>query len=248
MDFKLKVIMKKYRKLSKNVNGVSHPLELLFAFSVIIVSFSFIFATVGNMFTSYSKDEFVLGAKSMTISEKLIKDPGKTTLGSTDWEINPNRLDSLGFASYKIINDTWFSSTSIKPDYVVKTDKVYNKSNLLSEIENLTITNYSYFISSRDRPLRIKNVISNKIDYGKLDLDKINALNEVEYETAKDAIGLEEKYDFNIEIIDIDDTELLKYGLSYNSAEFVGSFTRNISIYDSKDASYITARLIVYVF
>jgi len=240
--------MKKYRKLSKETNGVSHPLELLFAFSVIIVSFSFIFATIGHMFTSYSKDEFVLESKAMTLSEKLIKDPGRTTLGSIDWEINPNRLDSLGFASYKIINDTWFSSTSIKPDYITKTNKEYTKSNLLMEIENITITNYSYWLSSRVNPIRIKNVVSNKIDYGKLDLDKINALNEVEYEDARDALGLETKYNFNIEILDIEDTELLKYGLSYKQAEVVGSFSRNVCIYNSYTTSYITATLTVYVF
>jgi len=240
--------MKANRKLLKEISGVSHPLEILFAFSIILISFSFVFVTVGHMFTSYSKDEFVLESKAMAISEKLIKDPGKTTLGSTDWEVNPNRLDSLGFASYKVINDTWYSSPLIKPDYVIKTDKSYNKSNLFLEIEDITITNYSYFITSIDAPIRIKNVVSNKIDYGKLDLDKIDTLNEVAYETAKDAMGLEDKYDFNIEIIDIDDTELLKYGFSYSQAEFVGSVARNVCVYNSYETSYITAKLIVYVF
>lgn len=240
--------MKKYRKLIKDKKGVSHPLELLFAFGVIIVAFSLIFVAIAHMFTPYSKDEFVLEAKAMSVSERLIKDPGKTNTGDSDWEMHPARLEILGLAAYKIINDTWFVPPPINPGYVTKKDTVHKNSNLLLEIENLTITNYSYKISPDGSPIRIKNAISNKIDYGTLDLDKINTLNEIKYDTAKEALGLEEQYDFNIEIIDINDEELLKYGKSYTNAEVVGSFSRNIRIYHTYSTSYITAIMTIYIF
>lgn len=257
MGFNIIDIMKKnICNLIKNKKGVAHPLEIIFAFGVIILSFSLIFTAVSQLFTPYSKDEFVLRSKAMAISERLIKDPGLSKDGTSDWELYPTiNLKCLGFASSLIINDTWIVAPRILDD-VDKTSIFYPNSTLLLDINNLTITKYSYRIRELVNPVRVKYVVADRIDYGVLDYDKIYALNKVlyrdipdnDYYSAKEAIGLEDIYDFNIEIIDVNGKELLKYGMPYEDRDVVGEFSRNIRVYYSYSTSYIVAKLTVYVF
>jgi len=257
MGFNIIGIMKKYIcNLIKNKKGVAHPLEMIFAFGVIILSFSLIFMAVSQLFTPYSKDEFVLRSKAMAISERLIKDPGLSKDGTSDWELYPTiNLRCLGFASSLIINDTWFIHTHRILDDVDKTSIFYPNSILLLDINSLTITKYSYRIRELINPVRVKYVVADRVDYGVLDYDKIYALNRVRYAGstyysygAKEAIGLEDIYDFNIEIIDVNGKELLKYGMPYEDRDVVGEFSRNVRVYYSYSNSYIVAKLTVYVF
>ena len=242
------------RSFAKNEKAAAHPLEFIIAFGVLIVAFCLIFSAVSNIFTSYKKDDFVLRAKAMAISERLIKDVGKTE----DWEHNVENLTCLGLASYIVINNTWnvtWPSYQGPPvaDYVVRNTTYYNYSNLLMTIDNLTIVEYSYMIMGLADPIRVKKIIYDRIEYGTLDSDKIDALNKVKYADAKTALGLEQGYNFNIVINDVNDIELLKYGRSYGDAEVIGSFARNVRIYLAYDpayngAEYTEAQLTVYVF
>ena len=249
--------MKRYLfKFIRNKDGVSHPLEVVFAFGIIIVSFSLIFMAVSHLFTSYEKDEFVLKSKAKSICERLIQSPGLSKDGSITWEFNPKGIKCLGFASLVLINDTWNIPPPINADYVdIESISVPN-STMLSEIYNLTVTKYSYKVSSSVDPIRVKYAVSNRIDYGVIDYDKIYALNEVNYEdnnidlySAKEAIGLEDVYDFNIKISELStNKDLLTYGRPYENRESVGEFSRNIIVYYSYSTSYIPAKITVYVF
>ena len=253
--------MNKFKKLIKNKKGVSHPLELLFALSIIIVSFSFVFLAVGNMFSSYNEDEFILRAKAIAISEILIKDPGKSASSSlkSHWEIKPETVEVIGLASYEIISDSWdVGVLPIIPDTVINEDPVTEEEMNLGIIDTFTTTIFKYYVVKlvADPIVREKEAITSNVDYGLLDLDKINALSKVPYEDTTDqdgtktCLGLESYYDFNIIINDEDGVEILKYGKSFDNAETVGIFSRNIRIYNTEEESptIIAGKLTVYVF
>ena len=236
----------------KNKKAVAHPLEFLVAFGVLVISFLLIFSAVSHIFIPYKTDDFILRAKAMAISERLIKDVGKAEDGSGDWELDITNLKCLGLASHIILNDTWYitwPSYQSPPlaDFVDRVVTSHHNSSLLPTINDLKITNYTYK-NTINNIIRIKNVVSNRTDYGTLDSDKIDALNKVQYNDAKAALGLEYEYDFNIAINDVDGRELLKYGKSYGDVEVIESFTRNIRVYLAYSTTYTEAELTVYVF
>jgi len=237
----------------KNKKAISHLVEFITAFGIIMIMFPLVFSSILNIFSQYEKDDFLLKAKAMIISERLLKDVGKTTDGKSEWEFNINNLSCLGLASYIVLNDTWnitwpsYQSPPV-PDYVNKTAQIRYNSSLLGSIENLQITTYRYIIKEYTHPIRVKKVISNKIDYGVLDSDKIDAMNRLNYSKAKEAIGLEEKYDFNIVIKDKNGSELLEYGKPYGKEKQVGSYTRNVRVYLAYNTCYTDAQLTIRVF
>jgi hypothetical protein len=238
----------------KNKKAVVHPLEFLVAFGVLVISFLLIFSAVSHIFIPYKTDEFILRAKAMAISERLIKDVGKAEDGSSDWELDITNLKCLGLASHIILNDTWYITWEDYPsppiaDSVDRVISSHHNSSLLPTINDLKITKYTYK-NATNNIIRIKNVVSNRTDYGTLDSDKIDALNKVQYNDAKAALGLELEYDFNIVINDVNDRELLKYGKSYGDADVIESFTRNVRVYLAykRSTTYTEAELIVYVF
>ena len=249
------------RSFAKNEKAAAHPLEFIIAFGVLVIAFCLIFSAVSNIFTSYKKDDFVLRAKAMAISERLIKDAGMTEYefpgerNFVDWELLPNLagLTCLGLASHMVLEDTGKNSSYVADYANITNYTILNNSNLLTTIDNLTIVEYSYMIMGLADPIRVKKIIYDRIEYGTLDSDKIDALNKVKYADAKAALGLERGYDFNIVINDVNDIELLKYGKSYGDAEVIGSFARNVRIYLAYDpayngAEYTEAQLTVYVF
>ena len=98
---------------------------------------------------------------------------------------------------------------------------------------------------------RIRIVVTNYAHYGILSSEKIKALNKVDYNKARDALGLESGYDFNIRIVSDNGTELLRYGKAFDTARDVVSFSRNVLVYPNPDlgvTDYIKAKLTVYVF
>ena len=249
----MKNISAKNNSFIDNKKAISHPIEFVTAFGIIMIVFPLVFSSISNMFSMYEKDDFLLRAKAMIISERLIKDAGKTTDGKSEWEFHINNLLCLGLASYLVLNDTWNITwpsyqSPPTPDYIDKTTHIYYNSSLLGAIEDLEITTYRYIIAEYPYPIRVKKVISNKINYGVLDSDKIDAMNRLNYSKAKKAIGLEEKYDFNIIIKDKNGKELLEYGKPYGKEKLVGSYTRNVRVYLAYNTRYIDAQLTVRVF
>jgi hypothetical protein len=249
------------RRIEDNENAVSHPLEFMIVFGVLLLSFFFIFSSLNSLFVQNETDNFVLKAKAMAISERLIKDVGEPN----NWEFKlrlllsgAERLNSLGLASYIILDDYWQKPPPLKPNYYYKTINngndenrfpLYNTSiDLLMNIDNLEITDYTYYAYKYIGPIRTKQIISNRMDYRTLDSDKIYALQKIPYEVAKNALGLESLYDFNIDIKDIDGKEILKYGKSYKNVDAVESFSRTVIVYMAYETKYVGAELTVYVF
>jgi len=74
--------------------------------------------------------------------------------------------------------------------------------------------------------------------YGRLDPDKISVLNDglVDYDTVRDALGLDSFLDFNILITGFDGTVLLNFGESYSGRGAVSSYKRNIVVYPDIEA------------
>jgi len=97
------------RKLGKK--AVSYPMEFTVVVSVIMVSLTLLFTAIGQMYTPYQVENSDLKAKAIAISERLIKDVGKCTDGSTDWEYHPSDLDYIGLASYRVLYDSWLRQT-----------------------------------------------------------------------------------------------------------------------------------------
>jgi len=98
---------------------------------------------------------------------------------------------------------------------------------------------------------RTWSIISNLADYGLLSPEKIKAINKLDYNKVREALGLESGYDFNIKITTENGTELLRYGKAFDTARDVVSFSRTVLVYPDPDldrTSYVKARLTVYVF
>ena len=236
------------RKIQNDNRAVSHPIEFTIAFSIMIVSLSLVFLAANNIFASYEKDDFVLRAKAIAISERLIADTGISTNGEIEWEHDISKLLSLGLASNIVINDTWYQPPPIIADTLVKETSQHRNSTYLGVFDDINITKYSYYTVTFPEAVREKFVISNKIDYGTLDYDKIYALNNILYNDAKNAIGLESQYNFNIKIQDKDGNEILRYGRSYKDADLFEYYSRNVRVYQSYSTNYVEAELTVYVF
>lgn len=239
-------------RLIQNINAVSHPLEFVMAVGILLISFCIIFSAVSQVFSPYERDDFSLRAKAMMISERLLKDTGLTTNGESEWECDVQNLSYLGLASYILVNDTWYitwPSHQSSPRAETLTKSVEHKQNctFLNTVDNLTFTTYHYK-NITDYVMREKTVISNRIDYKTLDSDKLDALNYVQYADAKIALGLENRYDFNIAVTTSDDVELLRYGKPYGNETVVGSFIRNVKVYLSHTTTYTEAQLSVHVF
>lgn len=243
------------RSIKDNENAVSHPLEFMIVFGVLLLSFFFIFSSLNSLFVQNETDNFVLKAKAMAISERLIKDVGEPN----NWEFQPPAsLKSLGLASNIILDDYWQKPLAIRPNYYYifinngnaeARFPLYNMSvDLLMNIDSLEITNYTFYAYKYLGSIRTKQIISNRTDYKTLDSDKIYALQKISYQDAKNALGLEPLYDFNIDIKDIYGKEILKYGKSYKNVDTLESFSRTVIVYMAYETKYVGAELTVYVF
>ena len=100
----------KRRIFRKNKNAVSHPLEFIISFGVLMLVFFFVFSSLNDLFAQHQTDNFVLRAKAMTIAERLIKDVGSATIpGDLEvpfWEFYLDEITSLGLAS-NILKSLW---------------------------------------------------------------------------------------------------------------------------------------------
>ena len=90
--------------------------------------------------------------------------------------------------------------------------------------------------------------------YALLDKSKVNALANVDYETAKDALGLESYYDFNILIINGTGGTIISYGKNYDPREVISVCERDVLIRETRIVNgkitytYEPAKMIVRVF
>jgi len=86
--------------------------------------------------------------------------------------------------------------------------------------------------------------ISNPGSYGMVDSVKISRIvdEHIEYETVKEALGLDKHYELNIKFVHATTGETVSWGpdVSLNNAEVIASFTRDVTIYPSTPAKQIT--------
>ena len=239
------------RKIGWNKKAVAHPLEFIMAFSVLILAFFFVFSSLNSLFIQEERDNFVLKAKAIGISERLIKDFGDDHL----WDAYDKDLIGLGLAHEVILDDNWYQSSYIIPDRKTYSSdpspEAYNQSlAVMKTIHNYPIANYTYKAGQfyPNEIVRNKITVYGRIDYRTLDSERIYALQKINYSNAKAALGLEEYYDFNILIQDIYGREILKYGKPYKLVDAVESYSRTIRVYLHYETRYVGAELTVYVF
>ncbi|HEC94411.1 MAG TPA: hypothetical protein ENI45_00415 [Thermoplasmatales archaeon] len=132
---------------------------------------------------------------------------------------------------------------------------------------NVTIQRLTYTSSAISLPLimyrtivrygdysyiaRIQIVAPDNPRYAVLSPEKIKALYNIPYSTVREALGLEQGYDFAITIVDENGKELLYYGNSYDDASIITHFSRTVLVYPDYDDGihdYRKATLTVYVF
>ena len=88
--------------------------------------------------------------------------------------------------------------------------------------------------------------------YGILDMDKIMALKEMDYCKAKEAMGLDENYDFNITVTLLDGTNLLSYGKNISDYQLSGkpvitSYSRDILVLDRESGNIYSGTIKVTI-
>ncbi len=88
-----------------NNKAVSSPIEFTIAFGVLVIAFAFLFQSVGQMFVPLDVENADYSAKAMLISEKLVKDVGRTLYGDPDWENDPGNVSDVGIAKEDVMFD-----------------------------------------------------------------------------------------------------------------------------------------------
>ena len=91
------------KKRKMNNKAVASPLEFATAFGVIMIVFLFLFAALSQVFVIYDVDNSDYSSKAMLVSEKLLKDLGKTVDGNTEWYSDPGNITDLGLAQEAIL-------------------------------------------------------------------------------------------------------------------------------------------------
>ncbi|KAA0014858.1 MAG: hypothetical protein FE041_01575 [Thermoplasmata archaeon] len=105
-------------------------------------------------------------------------------------------------------------------------------------------TRYVIHISSYEIENRTYNytskieLIGDDSNYGLVDGKKIEALKSLDYNKAKEALGIG-NYDFNITIVAFNGTTILSYGKDYSEASTLASYSRSVTIYPDTRAYMI---------
>ncbi|MCD6108553.1 MAG: hypothetical protein J7J89_03670, partial [Thermoplasmata archaeon] len=151
------------RNIAKNKNAVSAPLEFTVVLGVLVITFSILFSSLGQVFIPYDVSNADCRARAMEISEKLIKDTGKTIGGEVSWENDVENVSDVGLA----VEDTIYDAVSYgngsldviidnrpRPDLAVvsltytPTDDIYNGDTIDASfaVENIgEETSYGFF-------------------------------------------------------------------------------------------------------
>jgi hypothetical protein len=244
----------------RNTRAVAVPLEAVVAFSVVLITIAFLLISITHFFTPYvNNTESDLNYKLMDVCESLITKTGQTTYGSTDWERNPGNMSLLGLAASPDAYTRTFTTLEYArsvPQYrlpVPNSGFLYPFRDIIvpgysSPINRPTIFSpmYTYPGTYYDTMLRTQHPA-----YAVLDQNKITALsnNNVSYKNATLGLGLPFGYDFNITITEtsigtITTTNVvLQYGPSYENADTVIPYFRDVVIFPSTPA-----KLVMYIF
>ncbi|MFH1101066.1 MAG: DUF2341 domain-containing protein [Methanobacteriota archaeon] len=92
--------MKPYKQaFTRNQEGITSILELVVALSIIFVLLSFFFISLNNFYTVYKRPDIDIQAKTYSVCESLINQPGYTKYFTKNWEDNPMNIRVLGLAA-----------------------------------------------------------------------------------------------------------------------------------------------------
>jgi len=241
----------------ENEIAITHPTEALTAFIIVLVIIAFIFTTLDEVVYSRVSDESDLYIKSIDIAEFLMGNTGLSTTGSTSWEKNISNLLVLGLGlsniveGYIIVGNETYNTTGSDINAFLSF-QLQNFTRLYPISDPPFPPNITIYPERRD-PMHIDlmyiapssqgYVYSFKMQlcddslYGVIDYDKVQALKNVSYEKAKEALGIDWRYNFIIRVTYINGTVLLDYpsDADYEHASTVTHFVRNVVIYKSGD-------------
>ncbi|MCD6236482.1 MAG: hypothetical protein J7K13_00820 [Thermoplasmata archaeon] len=100
------------KRIWKNKEAVSSPIEMVVAAGVLLITLSFFFYAIQGFFVSYEKtfDPAISTDIVYQAAEALIKDPGEGKGGSSSWEEDPANITALGFG--KPASMEWYVDVS----------------------------------------------------------------------------------------------------------------------------------------
>ena len=100
------------KRIWKNKEAVSSPIEMVVASGVLLITLCFFFYAIQGFFVSYEKtfDPAISTDIVYQAAEALIKDPGEGKGGSSSWEEDPANITALGFG--KPASMEWYIDVS----------------------------------------------------------------------------------------------------------------------------------------
>jgi len=178
-------------------------------------------------------------------------------------EKNVRFIDNVAFSDVEIkkkLGDADLYSSYPAESPIIRFESTEGTKQIIVEKEYITspylsvpLVRYTTKVKEGDKVTirRVMIVIPDIPMYGVLSPEKIKKLYDVPYEKAKEALGIEEGYDFAIKIVDENGRELLYYGKGTDNAKIITSFSRNVMVYPDPDLGLdqlTRATLTVYVF
>ena len=244
--------MLKKKNNTTNNSAVAVPMEALVAFGIVMLTIAFLLASINNFFVPYIATESEFDYMAINICESLIRNPGETTYGSVNWEDDPGNTSVLGLSIlYPPADpgDIGYTEivvpSEIQNGFLYPTLTVYPATNVkkISHFDAIYVFPMAYYDFMLERIRQVYAVLDQvKIDHFNLE--------NISYQNAKNLLGLDIGYDFNLTITKINlsnvqmlDEVILQYGPSYTDAQIVIPFSRDVMIYPDTPA-----KLKVYVF